>query len=525
MTGSTPIILRTAAGDIPIKIAPRGMDWVAGEVAELVNTRPSRVCIISDERVALLYAAPLTASLQAASFETLTLTFSPGEASKSLRTVERMLDQLVDARFARDELIIGLGGGVTTDIAGFAAAIYQRGVRWIAVPTTLMGMVDAAIGGKTGVDHALAKNMIGSFHQPAAVLAPLAALDTLPMREWVSGAAEIVKSALITGGDFWSRLAARELDLRKWSAHDRHWVIETTARAKADIVSRDERESGPRRVLNLGHTFAHAIETATNYRWYRHGEAVMLGLRAAVRISNQHGLLPDAIAVEIDDFIARIPVPRAQLDAEAIVDALTRDKKVAAGRIHCVLLRQPGRAIVTDDVPARLVSATAEWLCGIAAYGEAAADEHASPRVLVIQGPNLNLLGSREPAVYGTGTLDDLERLCVEAGAALGLEVLCRQSNHEGELVALIQQARHWADGIILNPGGFTHTSVAIRDALSAVRIPAIEVHLSDIAQREEFRRRSLIADVCFRSVVGKGGQGYVEGLETLAARFRNSPN
>ena len=516
------ISLCTRSGEIPIHFAMEGMGWVSREIVRLLGQERPRVCVIADERVMLLYGAELISQCERAGLDATSLSFPPGEAGKNLRTAERLLDAMVDAKFARDDLVVGIGGGVSTDIAGFVAALLQRGMRWIAVPTTVMGMADAAIGGKTGVDHVLGKNLIGAFHQPRAILAPLAALRTLPAREWVSGSAEVVKSALISGGDFWRRLAADGINMQSWGATEQAWAIGAAAQVKADIVSQDEHESGLRRVLNLGHSFAHAVETVTNYRRYRHGEAVILGLRAAVRISHRHGLLAAAVAEEIDDMLARVPVPGGLLAPETLLEALTRDKKVASGRLRWVLLRQPGQAVIAADVPAWLVRETAEWISEIATDGIALDDDDAIPRVLVLNGPNLNLLGEREPDLYGRESLNELERFCVEQGNARGIEVICRQTNVEGELVNVIQMARRWARGIIINPGGYTHTSVAIRDALTAVRLPVIEVHLSDISQREEFRRHSLIGDVCLASMVGKGKTGYAEALEFLASRWKD---
>jgi 3-dehydroquinate synthase len=514
------ILLKSAARALPIKLAPCGVEWAAGEIAAMFSERPPRVAAIGDERVDLLYGRALTDTLTSAGFDAINLSFPPGESSKNLRIIERLADRVIEQKFARDDVIIGLGGGVSTDAAGFVAAIVHRGMRWIAVPTTLMGMADAAIGGKTGVDHPLGKNLIGAFHQPLAVLAPVRTLDSLPAREWTSGSAEVVKSALIQGGEFWRRIAERGVNLREQSAAEQLWAIEAAARAKAEIVSQDEHEAGLRRVLNLGHTFAHALETATNYAVYRHGEAVMLGLRAAIRVSERHGLLPAALAVELDEVLKREPMPAATLQPVQLIEALSRDKKVAAGRIHWVLVCQPGKVVVVDDVPTRIVQEATEWLCDVAAQGTACEAERASRRVLVINGPNLNLLGTREPGVYGTESLDELERFCEQTGEQLDLQVLCRQSNHEGELVTLIQLARHWADAILINPGGYTHTSVAIRDALSAVKLLTVEVHLSDITQREEFRRTSMIRDVCISTISGRGRAGYAHGLAELAKRL-----
>lgn len=510
------ILLLLAARTIPIRFANQELSWVAGQIAQLLPRRP-RLFLITDARVSLLYEQELHEALVEREFEVYSATFEPGEASKTLRTASALLDLIAERNLSRDDVVIGLGGGVTTDLAGFCASVYARGIRWIAIPTSLLGMVDAAIGGKTGVDHPRAKNLIGSFHQPLAVLAPLNVLETLTPREWRSGSAEVVKSALLTGGELWKTIKQLGPDLYEWPRESAHDAISRTARVKVEIVAADEHESDRRRLLNLGHTFGHALETATGYRTFLHGEAIFLGLRAAVAVSHAQGLLSSGDSALFDDVLSKVQLPCAKLQPDKIVGALVHDKKMLGSKLHWVLLQRPGEAIVTSDVSPDIVKNVAEWICEIAAQGKPLAEKRTA-RILVLNGPNLNLLGEREPDVYGHSSYVELDDFIYQHAREVGAEVLVRQSNHEGELISLIQQARHWADGIVINPAGYSHTSVGIRDALSAVTLPAVEVHLTDISAREEFRRTSLTAPACLAVISGHGPAGYLEALEQVTA-------
>jgi 3-dehydroquinate dehydratase-2 len=282
-----------------------------------------------------------------------------------------------------------------------------------------------------------------------------------------------------------------------------------------EIVAQDEMESDRRRLLNLGHTFGHALEAATRYEVFLHGEAIFLGLRAVVALSHAQGLLSVADSTRIDDLLATVSVPQAIVEPDALIEALGHDKKMREGQLYWVLVEKPGQAVITSDVSPDAVRKVAEWICEIASSGWKS-ERKAKPRILVLNGPNLNLLGEREPELYGRISYDELEAKIHSFAEEKGVDLLIRQSNLEGDLVSLIQQARHWADGIIINPGGYTHTSVAIRDALSAVTLPAIEVHLTDILAREEFRRVSLISPVCRATIAGRGVEGYFDAVREL---------
>jgi shikimate kinase/3-dehydroquinate synthase len=287
--------------------------------------------LVSDRDVAGLYAGslePLAARVEV----------EPGEAAKSLAEAERVLRELAAAGMTRDDHIAALGGGVVGDLAGFCAATYQRGVTVVQVPTTLVAQVDSAYGGKTGVDLPEAKNYVGAYHLPGAVLADPETLATLPRAELAAGFAEVVKTALIAGGPLWERV--RAISALDPEALDE--VIFACARTKLAVVAADERDQGRRQVLNLGHTVGHAIEVAGGYARYRHGEAVALGLLAALRLSEA-----DELRGEVADLLDRHELPTAldpALDLEAIMAAIDRDKKRTADGLGFVVLSEPGAA-------------------------------------------------------------------------------------------------------------------------------------------------------------------------------------
>jgi shikimate kinase/3-dehydroquinate synthase len=276
----------------------------------------------------------------------------PGEQSKTVAHAEIVWTELARAGMTRDDLVVALGGGVVGDLAGFCAATYQRGVRFVQVPTTLVAQVDSAYGGKTGVDLAEAKNYVGAFHQPSAVLADTATLRTLPPAELAAGYAEVVKTALIAGGDLWERV-------RAGADPTDPQVVAACALTKLRVVAQDERDSGLRQVLNLGHTVGHAIETATGYAAYRHGEAVALGLLAALRLSGQEDL-----RAQVAELLRSrgLPTSLDKADPDAVVMATARDKKRrGTGDVPFVLLDGPGQPRAGCAVaPKQLVAAVRE---------------------------------------------------------------------------------------------------------------------------------------------------------------------
>jgi len=509
--------LKTQSGIVPIRFTNTNATWVASELARVLGVRRPRLLIVTDENVALHHLENLKSALAAEGFRLDVCILPPGEEQKTLARTKLLLDILAQKKFARDDTVLAFGGGVITDLAGFVASIYQRGIEWVGVPTTLLGMVDAAIGGKTGVNHELGKNLIGSFHQPKMVLAELSVLSTLAPREIRSGAAEIVKGALLVGGEFWREIETAGVDAMHWSPWQFERFVARGAAVKIEIVSRDERESGERMLLNLGHTFGHALEQGTGYGTLAHGEAVFYGMRAAIRLSERCGMMPQAKARGLDKWLAALALPGAKCSASDLLTAIQSDKKTASGKLRWILLREPGKPVISHDVPDQVVLECAEWLSETVQSGEEAVAIPRRRRVVILNGPNLNLLGTREPSIYGAMTYDELCKQCIEWAEDLNFDLLIRQSNHEGEFAELIQWARRWADGMVLNPGGFTHTSVAVRDALAAANLPAVEVHLSDPSTREEYRHTSLISDLCRRTIKGLGTDGYREALTELA--------
>jgi 3-dehydroquinate synthase len=274
-----------------------------------------------------------------------------GEQYKTLEYVSRVLDVMVANRFGRDSVVLALGGGVVGDLAGFSAACYQRGVAFAQMPTTLLAQVDSSVGGKTGVNHPGGKNLIGAFHQPRVVFSDTTTLTTLPPRELRAGLAEVVKYGLVFDLDFLEWIEANVEKLLALDAGALAHAIHRSCELKADVVRRDERETGDRALLNLGHTFGHAIETATGYTQWLHGEAVATGMVIAADMSARLGLLASADVQRVRELLTRIglPVEAPRVGAERALGYMSVDKKVKAGRIRLVLLERLGNARFTAD--------------------------------------------------------------------------------------------------------------------------------------------------------------------------------
>ena len=312
----------------------------------------SEVMVVSDETVAPLYLDQLLAVLTGMR---VTCQILPcGEDTKNLHTVTQLFDTMLEASCSRSVTVIALGGGVIGDIAGFVAACYHRGVEYLQVPTTLLAQVDSAVGGKTGINHALGKNMIGAFHQPRCVISDIDTLATLESRQVSAGIAEVLKYALIRDANFFAWLSEHMSALL---VCDRDTLTETIiacCRIKAELVAADERETGDRALLNLGHTFGHAIETATGYGEWLHGEAVAVGMVLAAEMSQRLGWLGSHEVDQIRELLVRagLPVdPPPEMTAEDFLRHMTRDKKVWDGRIRLVLLKSIGCATLVSDYP------------------------------------------------------------------------------------------------------------------------------------------------------------------------------
>ena len=326
---------------------------------------PARdVLIVTNTIVGPLYAAGLTAAL--APRRCLEVSLPDGETHKTLANVSRLLDVLISNRFARDSCVVALGGGIVGDMAGFAAACYQRGIAFVQVPTTLLAQVDSSVGGKTGVNHPGGKNLIGAFHQPAAVFADTDALRTLPDRELRAGLAEVIKYGLIVDREFFDWLEANATRLLARDTDALTHAIRRSCEIKAEIVARDEREQGDRALLNLGHTFGHAIESATNYSTWLHGEAVGAGMLLAADMSQRLGWMSGADVERIERMLKAFGLRTdvRELSAGTLAEKMKIDKKVAAGRIRLVLLKAIGKSVVTGDYDDDALRETLRVRCG-----------------------------------------------------------------------------------------------------------------------------------------------------------------
>src|SRR3990167_8999925 len=319
----------------------------------------TRVAMVTNETVAPLYLAKVRAHL--GRHHPVEVILPDGEQHKSLTVLNRIFDALLENRCDRQTTIVALGGGGVGDMAGFAAATYQRGVPFIQIPTTLLAQVDSSIGGKTGVNHALGKNMIGAFHQPRAVIIDTDTLNTLSDRELSAGLAEVIKYGLIRDPEFFAWL---ETNLDKLLARDAEALaiaIHRSCRNKAEVVAADERETGVRATLNLGHSFGHAIETGLGYGNWLHGEAIAAGMVMAADLSRRLGWLTAAETTRIEKLIkcARLPVRApGTLSTARFLELMAVDKKVLNGRLRLVLLKRLGEAVVTDDYPRAELEAT-----------------------------------------------------------------------------------------------------------------------------------------------------------------------
>ena len=349
---------------LTVELAERSYPILIGpgllENAALLDEHVPRgtVLLVSNTTVAPLYAAALKRGL---GDRTIVEAILPdGESYKTLATLARILDVAVTNRLARDCTVVALGGGVVGDMAGFAAACYQRGVDFVQVPTTLLAQVDSSVGGKTGVNHPGGKNLIGAFHQPIAVLADTNTLATLPPRELRAGLAEVIKYGLIHDAAFFDWLEVNIDRLLASNPEALTHAIRRSCEVKAEIVGRDERERGDRALLNLGHTFGHAIESATGYSTWLHGEAVGAGMLMAAAMSRECGLLSATDVARLRALLHRVGLPIAAPDVSpaAALEHMKIDKKVKAGRMRFVLLNRIGAAIVTADYPPEALQTT-----------------------------------------------------------------------------------------------------------------------------------------------------------------------
>lgn len=350
--------LQVELGDraYPIYIGP---DLLDQPELLLQHVRGTQVLVVTNETVAPLYLDRILATLSA--YEVASVLLPDGEEHKNLTVLNRIFDELLSNSHTRSTTLVALGGGVVGDMCGFAAACYQRGVNFVQIPTTLLAQVDSSVGGKTGVNHALGKNMIGAFHQPMAVIIDTKTLQSLPSREFAAGMAEVIKYGLISDPEFYYWL---QTNIDGLLARDEALLAEAIERSclnKARVVAADEREGGVRAILNLGHTFGHAIETAMGYGHYLHGEAVAIGMVLAVRVSVGMGWLASGEVDRLRVLLSRIGLPvdsPENMTVEQYLTLMAVDKKVIDGELRLVLLDRIGSAVVTAEVPRDLLVAT-----------------------------------------------------------------------------------------------------------------------------------------------------------------------
>ncbi|HQT34411.1 MAG: 3-dehydroquinate synthase [Thiobacillus sp.] len=328
--------------------------------AELIlpHLAQKRVMVVTNTTVAPLYLARLTATLASGGVAATHVILPDGEAYKNWETLNLIFDALLTQRAERKTTLIALGGGVIGDMTGFAAASYQRGVPFIQIPTTLLSQVDSSVGGKTGINHPLGKNMIGAFYQPKLVLADTDTLKTLPARELSAGLAEVIKYGLIWDVEFLAWLEANMDKLRALDPAAITHAIHRSCEIKAQVVGQDEREGGIRAILNLGHTFGHAIETGMGYGNWLHGEAVAAGMVMAAQTSQRMGWISEADVARTRALIraAGLPDVAPDLGVDTYLEYMGHDKKVEGGKMRFVLLKKLGEAVITGDVPADVLT-------------------------------------------------------------------------------------------------------------------------------------------------------------------------
>ncbi len=331
----------------------------------LPHIKQKKVVVVTNTTVAPLYLELLRSTLKKAGISTLSVILPDGEQYKTWQTLNLIFDALLTAHCERSTTLIALGGGVIGDMGGFAASCYQRGMPFIQVPTTLLSLVDSSVGGKTAINHPLGKNMIGAFYQPQLVLADISTLDSLPDRELKAGLAEVIKYGLIRDPEFFVWL---EANLEKLLARDKvalAYAVHRSCANKAEVVAADERETGERALLNLGHTFGHAIETGLGYGKWLHGEAVAAGTLIAAELSCQLGWLSADVVLRIEHLFVRagLPVFGPSLGAGRYLELMRHDKKVQDGKLRLVLLKEIGKAVMSDSANEVQISAAIDARC------------------------------------------------------------------------------------------------------------------------------------------------------------------
>ena len=354
MAQTKQIHLDLGENSCDVFIAQGGIDQLGAMLKK--RSFKGQVAVITNPKIDHLYGGRVRKALKTAGYKALMIQVPAGERYKTLRQISRIYDSLIQHHFERGDLLIALGGGVVGDMAGFAAATYLRGIPFIQCPTTVVAQVDASIGGKTGVDHAKGKNLIGAFHQPRFVCTDPAVLRTLPKREYLSGLAEVVKYGVIFDEGFFNYLEANSAAIRSLDLEKISYCIHRSSEIKAEIVQSDERESGLRKILNYGHTIGHAVETLTGYSKVKHGEAVAMGMIAASRLAVRLGMLHEADVKRQVVLLEALGLPTRLPDLEpgAILNIMAGDKKVVGGEIYFVLPKKIGSVDVVK-VPKKVL--------------------------------------------------------------------------------------------------------------------------------------------------------------------------
>ncbi|MEA5582544.1 3-dehydroquinate synthase [Nodularia harveyana UHCC-0300] len=347
-----------ASGTVGSTIAPSSLEQLGEKMASLKLGK--KVLVVSNPSIFKHYGETVIKSLTSAGFEVASYNLPPGERYKTLNSIQKLYDIALENRLERSSTMVALGGGVIGDMTGFAAATWLRGINVVQVPTSLLAMVDSAIGGKTGVNHPHGKNLIGAFHQPRLVLISPETLKTLPTREFRAGMAEVIKYGVIWDSELFTEMeGSKHLNqLRYIKPEFIEYILSRSCQAKADVVSKDEKEGGLRAILNYGHTIGHAVESLTGYRLLKHGEAVAIGMVAAGQIAVELGMWQQQDTDRQNTLIQKAGLPTQLpegLDIEAIIDALQLDKKVKDGKVRFVLPTQIGAVTVTDAVPSEII--------------------------------------------------------------------------------------------------------------------------------------------------------------------------
>lgn len=324
------------------------------------HLKRKHVAIVTNTTVAPLYLNKLSEALQSADVKVIPIILPDGEAYKNTETLNKIYDVLLQNRCERSTTLVALGGGVIGDLTGYAAATYLRGVPFIQIPTTLLSQVDSSVGGKTGINHPLGKNMIGAFYQPQLVIADIDTLQTLPSREFSAGMAEVIKYGLIRDADFFDWLETNIKSLMKLDEQVLSYAIYRSCQNKAEVVARDEHEQGERALLNLGHTFGHAIENAMGYGVWLHGEAVAAGTMMAADLSQRAGWLTATEITRIQNIFkaTNLPIEAPKLGVEKYLDLMGLDKKVENGKIRLILQQAIGKSVITSDYDVEKLKAT-----------------------------------------------------------------------------------------------------------------------------------------------------------------------